>query len=113
VNETGDVGECDNCGCRKPLALLKYDCGHGRAGYCWACLVGAALSIRESGGSLPAAADAEHPFPAGVSYAGPPDPPVLNKGGGSHVHRPFQGPPTRDGRELCEECGEWFKREDA
>lgn len=41
--------------------------------------------VRESGDSIPAAAAAEHPFPPGVSYGGPPEPPVLNKSGGSEV----------------------------
>jgi hypothetical protein len=75
-----EVGECDNCGCRKLLALLKYDCGHGRAGYCWACLVGAAISIRETGASIP---DGGGGPPTGAISNIAPEPPPLNKRGGA------------------------------
>lgn len=63
---------------------------------------------RESGGSIPpervkaAAGSVEGPA-AGKAY-----PPVLNKSGGSHVHRAVPGPGTTSGRELCADCGEWF-----
>jgi hypothetical protein len=89
---TDDNTTCDHCGARGGKhGLLDYDNGFGAAGYCLSCLLGAAAAvIRESGGLIPRAdagararyteiADA---FKAG-GVDGRPEPPPLDKGGGS------------------------------
>jgi len=53
-----------------------------------------AIANRETGGSIPAAAAAEHPFPAGVTVVIGTEPPVLNKSGGESLSDVLWGRPT-------------------